>query len=125
MKQLIFVSLLVLAGLNTNAQVNYEPTPVVTPQPIIVPQGYVPPPSRYLPSAGPVPHSKINVKFKMLIKSAKLNGKDYSQRYINDSSGIVLYRYEAYSEEAKECSCLSLGWANAQVHRRSSLLSAT
>lgn len=94
MKRLLIAVLLFGTITAATAQVTYEPTPIVTLPPMTLPPSYVPPPSRYMvtPETGSKP--AIRVLSKMLIKSVRQNGKDYTQHYVNGNAGIALYRYE-------------------------------
>jgi len=91
-RTITFVVFFSLTTLSVNAQyLHYDPIPVV-PEPEVPTYTPTPPPSppRYLPAPSDH-HPNYTIKSQFVILHALLNGKDYSQHYINDKSFIAIY----------------------------------
>lgn len=75
--------------------VTYEPLPYVPPLPVELPVFTMPefrqPPRTFIYTE---PKPVIKTYNAYLIQVAKLNGQDYSQRYINGNAGIIIYSFE-------------------------------
>ena len=92
-KSTLLSIILIVCIIKANAQyVHYDPIPTPppteTPQ-IELPQYPVMPPPRYIPL--PKSEARVTILSKGLIQSAKINGQDFSQHYINIAAGIAIY----------------------------------
>lgn len=87
-----------LKAQSTGGYIHYDPIPMYTPPPTDyrvplsnLPQ--LPPPPRYTPPQNTYVKPTLNIISEFGIYSAKLNGKDFSQHYINAKAAMAFYSY--------------------------------
>jgi len=97
MRKIIIIAILAFAGaLHANGQyVQYDPMPSLPPPPVpqtVVQQNVVVTPPRYnTPNVAVKP--TLNIFSEYILLSAKINGNDLSQHYMNAKASLAFYSY--------------------------------